>query len=76
MRMGSWKRRDFLLRGGQSALALLVAGRAGQLAIAQETKPTTVLEARDRVGGRVYTLEDLPGKPEAGEVSARNTNAS
>ena len=26
----------------------------------------TVLEARDRVGGRIYTLNDLPGKPEAG----------
>ncbi len=26
----------------------------------------TELEARDRVGGRVHTLDDLPGKPEAG----------
>ena len=26
----------------------------------------TVLEARDRVGGRVHTLSDLPGHPEAG----------
>ncbi|OUL23033.1 hypothetical protein BV378_24460 [Nostoc sp. RF31YmG] len=26
----------------------------------------TVLEARKRVGGRVYTLDNLPGKPEAG----------
>ena len=26
----------------------------------------TVLEARDRVGGRVRTLDDLPGAPEAG----------
>jgi monoamine oxidase len=25
-----------------------------------------VLEARDRVGGRVYTLYDIPGEPEAG----------
>ncbi|KJH69460.1 flavin monoamine oxidase family protein [Aliterella atlantica] len=25
-----------------------------------------VLEGRDRVGGRVYTLDNLPGKPEAG----------
>ncbi|MGL5943058.1 MAG: flavin monoamine oxidase family protein [Waterburya sp.] len=29
----------------------------------------TVLEARDRVGGRVYTLDDLPGKPESGGQS-------
>ena len=26
----------------------------------------TVLEARDRLGGRVYTLDNLPGKPESG----------
>ncbi|MEQ9484425.1 flavin monoamine oxidase family protein [Coleofasciculus sp. F4-SAH-05] len=26
----------------------------------------TVLEGRNRVGGRVHTLDDLPGKPEAG----------
>lgn len=26
----------------------------------------TVLERRDRVGGRIQTLDDLPGKPEAG----------
>lgn len=26
----------------------------------------TVLEARDRVGGRIYTLDELPTKPEAG----------
>ena len=26
----------------------------------------TVLEARRRVGGRVYTLDELPGHPEAG----------
>ena len=29
----------------------------------------TVLEGRDRVGGRIYTLNDLPGKPEAGGTS-------
>lgn len=29
----------------------------------------TVLEARDRVGGRVYTLDNLPGKPESGGQS-------
>ncbi|NEO79812.1 NAD(P)/FAD-dependent oxidoreductase [Moorena sp. SIO4G3] len=33
----------------------------------------TVLEARDRVGGRIYTLDDLPGKPEAGAQSFSET---
>ncbi len=41
--MVRWKRRNFLSRLSQSALALLLAGRAGQLAVAQETKPTSVL---------------------------------
>ena len=26
----------------------------------------TVVEARDRVGGRVWTMDDVPGKPDAG----------
>ena len=26
----------------------------------------TVVEARERVGGRLYTLDDIPGRPEAG----------
>ncbi len=29
----------------------------------------TILEARKRVGGRVFTLDDLPGTPEAGGQS-------
>lgn len=86
----SWNRREFLWGVSQSALALLVMGRASGQVVAA-SKPTsvlvlgaglsglytallleakglsvTVLEARERVGGRVHTLDDIPGKPEAG----------
>ena len=88
-------RREFLWGLSQSALALLMVGRASELAVASSGMKSisvvvlgaglsglytamlleerglavTVLEARDRVGGRVYTLDDLPGKPEAGGQS-------
>ncbi|MEH2423204.1 MAG: NAD(P)/FAD-dependent oxidoreductase [Nostoc sp.] len=90
----SWNRREFLWSMSQSALALLVTGRASRQVMVA-SKPTTsvlvlgaglsglytallleakglsvrVLEARDRVGGRVHTLDDIPGKPEAGAQS-------
>lgn len=48
-----------VLGAGLSGLyAALLLERAGVM--------VTVLEGRDRVGGRVHTLDDLPGKPEAG----------
>ncbi len=43
------------LSGLKTALDLQDAGLSVQ-----------VIEARDRVGGRVFTLKDLPGQPEAG----------
>lgn len=46
------------LSGLYTALLLEAIGRS-----------VTVLEARDRVGGRVHTLNDIPGKPEAGGQS-------
>ena len=35
----------------------------------QEGHAVTVLEARNRVGGRVWTLDDLSGRPEVGATS-------
>ena len=45
------------------------AGLAGLYAawlLEQEGYTVQVIEGRDRVGGRVYTLYDIPGAPEAG----------
>ena len=54
--------------GGRSVI-VLGAGLAGLHAarlLEQRGCKVTVLEARDRVGGRVRTLDELPGAPEAG----------
>ena len=51
------------------SVLVLGAGLSGlYTALLLEAKglAVTVVEARDRVGGRVHTLDDLPGKPEAG----------
>jgi len=51
--------RVIVIGAGLSGLAAALRLRANGVAV-------TVLEARDRVGGRVLTLDDIPGKPEAG----------
>jgi monoamine oxidase len=55
-----------------ASVLVLGAGLSGlYTALLLEAKglAVTVLEARDRVGGRVYTLDNLPGKPEGGGQS-------
>lgn len=52
-----------------TSVLVLGAGLSGlYTALLLEAKglAVTVLEARDRVGGRVYTLDNISGKPEAG----------
>lgn len=54
---------------GQSDVIVLGAGVSGLQAawlLEQEGKTVTVLEARERVGGRIWTLLDQPGYPEMG----------
>ncbi len=54
---------------GQPDVLVLGAGVAGLQAawlLEQQGVPVTVLEARQRVGGRIMTLLDQPGTPEMG----------
>ena len=43
-----------------------LAGLAAARLLASQQVDVQVFEARTRVGGRVYTLADVPGRPEAG----------
>jgi monoamine oxidase len=54
---------------GQGRVVVIGGGLSGLYAatlLEQQGHEVTVLEARQRVGGRVMTLEDIPGRPEAG----------
>ncbi|MFK7887528.1 MAG: flavin monoamine oxidase family protein [Gammaproteobacteria bacterium] len=56
--------------GAQAPSVVVIgAGLSGLYAaqlLADSGAKVTVLEGRDRVGGRVLTLDDVPGRPEAG----------
>lgn len=43
-----------------------LAGLNATLLLEEMGYKVTLLEGRDRVGGRLYTLDDVPGAPEAG----------
>ena len=58
-----------LTQAQQSRVAIVGAGAAGlyaALLLQHAGLDVTVLEGRDRVGGRILTLDHLPGRPEAG----------
>ncbi len=53
----------------QSDVVVIGAGLSGLYAamlMEDAGLSVQVLEARDRIGGRLFTLDDIPGKPEAG----------
>lgn len=43
-----------------------LSGLNGALLLEEQGYQVTVLEASDRIGGRLYTLDEVPGTPEAG----------
>lgn len=43
-----------------------LSGLTAALLLEERGVNVTVLEARERLGGRIYTLEDVPGMPEGG----------
>jgi monoamine oxidase len=43
-----------------------LAGLTTALLLEERGIEVTLVEARDRVGGRVWTMDDVPGKPDAG----------
>ena len=56
----------------EADVVIVGAGLAGLTAatlLEDEGYSTAIIEAKDRIGGRCYTLTDLPGKPEAGGSS-------
>jgi monoamine oxidase len=50
-----------------------LAGLTAALQLQKEGLSVIVLEARNRVGGRVWTLDDVPGRPEAGGLQIGQT---
>ncbi|MDJ0749976.1 MAG: NAD(P)/FAD-dependent oxidoreductase [Woeseiaceae bacterium] len=57
-------------QGGLSGSVVVVGGGLSGLAAAmlleERGLDVTVVEARDRLGGRIETLDDVPGRPEGG----------
>jgi monoamine oxidase len=55
--------------GPHGSVVIVGAGLAGiatALLLEERGIEVTLVEARDRVGGRVHTLDDVPGRPDAG----------
>lgn len=66
-------------RGGKAADVIVIgAGLSGLYAawtLAREGVDVLVVEASDRIGGRMFTLDDVPGAPEAGGAQVGQTYA-
>jgi len=59
----------FARAADEADVVIVGAGLAGLTAaswLEEMGYSTTIVEAKDRIGGRCYTMTDLPGQPEAG----------
>ncbi|MGI9236090.1 MAG: flavin monoamine oxidase family protein [Woeseiaceae bacterium] len=59
-------RRSGELSGSVMVVGAGLSGLATAMLLEERGLDVTVLEARDRLGGRVFTLHDVPGSPEGG----------
>ncbi len=54
------------LSGSVTVVGAGLSGLAGAMLLEERGLDVTVVEARDRLGGRVVTMHDIPGQPEGG----------
>lgn len=59
-------RRSDTLSGSVVVIGAGLSGLAAAMLLEERGLEVTVVEARDRIGGRVFTLDDVPGHPEGG----------
>ncbi len=75
--LSSFSRRSKAKTSRKSPSVLILgaglSGLYGALLLEQAGFKVTVLEGRDRIGGRIYTLKNLPGSPEAGAQGLSNS---
>ena len=63
------------LTGSVVVIGAGLSGLAAAMLLEERGLDVTVVEARDRLGGRIVTLDDVPGRPEGGGAVISETYA-